>query len=575
MRLKAVLLWSSILLGTTLLAQSANINVNQSARSAGNGAGDAKPAEVKLTPEERKRGLRLLDSTEAAVRGMDPATQTLALVQMSKGYATSNRAKAITLLKDALRQSENIEINTDNPRMKARLKGDIQQKAVSALLQLDPDAVEKMLNEVDSDTKKVVLKALLNYYQDGKQDAKAIDMLEQLTAVQEMPYGHAATLMSRLPEEENLEFRRIFTDALNSFETYDDPKQMKMEEFATLIVKFHSKLPPELVRQAVDAVLAHAKKGDDEVISDGGTNPTLTIASSKGSAQFNSRYDYALSELYPSIVEIDPSYAEQLMKEHREAQLFLAKYPSGISGLTTGDNGQPDPNVSMMMNDGAPSRSQGGGQRGPGQGGGGGGPEGMSQVDMQRMAKIENDAAAHPADAMAQVPLLSDPAMQANAYLGIGRATVKKDSSTARSALRKAQELIPKMPVERQVNASNEAANLYRLLGDNDGAKDAINKSVDLASQVYKDDTNADDPNKAPKWYWPSTAAWRSAMTIATKMDPVWATGLLKDIPDDDIRALNQVAIASETLKIPMRLVEVILLHKDRSQMMMSQTDDQ
>ncbi len=65
-------------------------------------------------------------------------------------------------------------------------------------------------------------------------------------------------------------------------------------------------------------------------------------------------------------------------------------------------------------------------------------------------------------------------------------------------------------------------------------------------------------------------------MVIATRLNAAWAKGLLKDIPDDDIRALNQLAIASEELKIQMKMVEVMEFHKDgNNRVNIMQTDSQ
>jgi hypothetical protein len=558
------------LVSTAALSQQSNVNVNRSIGGPNSGPVEKKPERV-ATAAERKRGLRMLADTEGAVRSMEPATQALALVQMAKGFASSDKKKSIALLTDALAQVRDAQFDVPQQAMKDRMRSRIQEKVLSALLPLDPDAVEKMLDQVDANTKKVVLSQLLTFYQDGKQDEKAIEILEQITRVDEMPYDHASTLMSRLSEDQNLELRRIFTDALNSYDLHDDGHSMHMGgSFSDLITKFHSRLPAELNRQAIDTVLAHAKKADEP--REGGTKPSISVASKKGMAQFDSKYEFELFNLLPTLQEIDPSYAEQLLKEHSQAKLFLAKYPGGLSSLTQGDGGEGDPSLSMMYNDGAPPE--------PGQGGGGGGrgpggpPDMPSTMDMQKLAKIDADAAAHPGDAIAMVPTLASPAAQAHGYVGVARATMKKDAGTARTALRKTMDMLDKLPPDQQVQVAIDVAGLYQRMADDENARNAVEKAIDLASNVYKQDTDADDPNKAPKWYWPSTTTWRSAMIVATKMDPTWAQGLLKGIPDDDIRALNQLAIASEILKVPMNMVEIMTIQKRGVRMMMMNSDE-
>jgi hypothetical protein len=214
------------------------------------------------------------------------------------------------------------------------------------------------------------------------------------------------------------------------------------------------------------------------------------------------------------------------------------------------------------MSDGAPVGNGGGARRRPD------GPGAPSPLDMQRMQKIQEDAESHPQDALASVATLSDPQMQKDAYLGIASATAKKNSSVARSALLKAMDLTSKLIPEEKVRTANDAASIYRKMDDPEAAKSALEKAMDLADTIYKEDTNADDPNQAPRWYWPSTAAWRSSMEIATKLDPRWAVSLLKGIHDEDIRALDQLAIGSELLRIAPRMTEIMMIHKDSARMM-------
>lgn len=546
-------------LSLTCAAQTqSNININ---RTAGPGprVEQEKKSEPPIKAEDRKRALSMMDSIEGAVRGMDGATQALSLVQIAKAYSTTNQKKALSLLDDALTSVRDAQWQFTEEREKTRTRTRIQRAIFTAMLPIDPAHVEELLTQVDPDTQRVVLAQLLQHYEEKKEDDKAIDVIQQISRSTEMPYREAAVVMSRMGDDQAAELRSLFTDAMNSYDLHDDPTQMRNDGFADLIMKFHSKVPPEVVRQSIDLVLSHAKKADEKA-AEQGNKPSIGIGSSKGAAQFSSMYDFALFQLEPSLREVDPAHADQLLKEHREAQLFLAKYPTGMAGLGS-DSDQNGPGMMMSMTSGG---SAGGGGRG-----GPGSQFGPSPLDMQRMQRIQQDAEAHPQDALASVPTLSDPQMQKEAYLGIASSTLKKNSSVARSAISKAMDLTSKLSPDEQVRAANEVANLYRKMDDTEAAKNALEKAMDLVDQIYKKDTNADDPNQAPRWYWPSTAAWRSSMEIATKLDPRWATSLLKSIHDDDVRALNELAIASELLHIAPRMTEIMTFHKDDARVMM------
>jgi len=561
----AVLIAGFLSVGCLAQQQQTNVNVNRG------GSGPRERMEKKDEPpisaQDRKRALAMLDSVEGAVRGMDGATQANGLVLLAKGYATSDKKKALALLDDALAAIRNAQFQFSDERMKSRTKDRIQRAIFTQMLPLDPAHVEQLLVEVDPETQHVVLSQLLQHYEEKKEDEKAIEVIQQITRSNEMPYREAAVLMGRMTPEQSAELRSMFTDAMNSYDLHDDPTQMKSDGFPQLIMKFHSQLPPELTRQSVDLVLAHAKKSDEKS-AEQGSKPSIGIGSAKGAAEFTSMYDFALFQLEPALREANPQYADQLLKEHREASLFLAKYPTGMAGL--GDQSSPDgPGMMMTMTGGQPNRGGGGGGRGPG------GPGAPSPLDMQQMQRIQQDAEAHPQDALASVPLLNDPQMQKEAYLGIASANAKKNSSVARSALTKAMDLTSKLLPEEQVRTANDAASLYRRMDDPEAAKSTLEKAMSLADEIYKQDTNADDPNQAPRWYWPSTAAWRSSMEIATKLDSRWASSLLKGIHDEDIRALNQLAIGSELLHIAPRMTEIMTIHKDNARMMIMDTREE
>jgi hypothetical protein len=58
-------------------------------------------------------------------------------------------------------------------------------------------------------------------------------------------------------------------------------------------------------------------------------------------------------------------------------------------------------------------------------------------------------------------------------------------------------------------------------------------------------------------------------LALATKISPTWAMSLLKEIPDEDMKALNQIAIANSLLDIRGGTLETMQLTKDGGRMMM------
>jgi len=168
-------------------------------------------------------------------------------------------------------------------------------------------------------------------------------------------------------------------------------------------------------------------------------------------------------------------------------------------------------------------------------------------LEEQRMNGIIADANDHPNDALANAAGLN-PQMAVYAYMGIARANTKKNTPAAGMALGKAQELLPKIPLLEQLPTITEIASLYVRLGDKESAEKVIELGAKTASEVFKKETDADDPNLAPKAYWVSTNAWRNLVDASYKLDSGQAMTLLKEAPDDETRVFAQIALAKRMM---------------------------
>ena len=91
-----------------------------------------------------------------------------------------------------------------------------------------------------------------------------------------------------------------------------------------------------------------------------------------------------------------------------------------------------------------------------------------------------------------------------------------------------------------------------------------------LADKAYKNDANADDPNKALKAYWPSTEGYRGFLRVASKISPTWAATLLKDIADPEVKVSAEAAMALQYMGMSSGRSEVITAKKDQMNVMMS-----
>jgi hypothetical protein len=192
---------------------------------------------------------------------------------------------------------------------------------------------------------------------------------------------------------------------------------------------------------------------------------------------------------------------------------------------------------------------------------------------MQQVAKIAADADVHPQDALANAQAVPRPNLRAAALEAVARANSKKNASVARSALAKQVDLASQLDLPVQLHNLSDAARLYLDMGETDDAKKTIERGLKAADEMYKQDDNADDPNKALKAYWPSTEAYRSLLRIAGQISPAWALKLAGEISDPEIKVLVQIALAGAWLDVPGGPSTTMSSTKKGNQIMMSMDD--
>ena len=536
-----------------------NTNIMQQRRQGPNG--DAPKPAARISPEQRARAMQLLDGAAAGAAGLDSGSRAYTLVQVARVYQSVDKKKAVELLEQAMTAAS--EVGRENEHLK-EVGSQLQQEVLRAMVPLAPEKVDEMLTQLDARGRERVLQALLNYYEREKKMDRALEIVYRMGAEKEIPYGAASKIMEKMTPEQAPEKQQLFTAALASYKDHDHSDGASFGgDFGDMIARFSKDLPSGLVHQAIDVVLDQARKDAEKQSSAGGM--MYSIASAQGAVQLNSVYQYRLFQLLPTLRSIDPEEADRLLKEQSDVQTLLAKYPQGMNSVAPGgDNPGGRGGASFMVGPGG--GGGGGGRRGPG-------GEGMNPLEMQKAAKIAEDAEKHPQDALANAGTIQDMRLRANAYMSVAQPNLKKQPSVAKQALDKAADTIDKVDGEQQVMLYRDLISNYMRMGETDEAKKYIEKGMGAAAKVFKDDTNADDPNQAPKAYWPSVAGWRSMLSMASDISPLWAATLLKEIPDDEARTLCQLGIATALLKSQSPMTEVMTFTKEGARMMITSND--
>ena len=71
------------------------------------------------------------------------------------------------------------------------------------------------------------------------------------------------------------------------------------------------------------------------------------------------------------------------------------------------------------------------------------------------------------------------------------------------------------------------------------------------AIEQYREDTSPENPNNAPKEYWPSTGAFRTVFYEAGKQLGAEGAKLLEQIPDEDLRLFATIELAAALAGVP------------------------
>lgn len=497
-------------------------------------------------PERQKYGAQLLQIAEADAGGLQGGMRAWALWQVARGYERTDKAKAIELLGDALTATRGMDQGRLNPRAM------LQEQILKTLAPLAPQQVDEALPTVDPQARKAVLRQMLSYYQQQKQPERVIELLYRIANESEMPYDAAAEAMAAMKPEQRGELLQLFTTCFTSYRDHAGPDRMVQMGggFPEMVARFWQRLPANLVRQAIDEVL----KQTDPANAKDAKPAQFSMASDKGTVAFGSAYEYHLFQFLPILKEVDSSAAEQYLKKYREVATMLEKYPQGARSLYSPD----DPSAQKQAS--RATYSVGGA---PG--------ENMTpfMLDMQKVQKLTADAeAGHAQDALANVPTISSAQLRGAAYHNIARAVMKKQPSVAREAIEKMLDTGEKLGPDMQLMAARAAADVYVILGDNDSAKKQIERGISLANTVYKQESNADDPNLALKAYWTATDSYRALLRQAGKVDPGWALTLLKEIFDPEVKVAAEITLAGTWLDVPMGQSVVMTITKKNSGVM-------
>ncbi len=475
----------------------------------------AKPCPKDIDLQTCERGWQLLEAAEAEAGGLrDAGMRAYMKSQIARAYVTSDKSKAVLFLSDAF--TVTLDMASDN-NIETAQKDTLQSDILSRLAPLAPERVEEFIPQARPSPRRSAFRALLGYYEKDKRFDAALEMINRIAGEGDFPYEAASSLMHALPEDKAAERQQLFTAALNSFRTRPPARNsyyFGSGDFPDLVVNYWKDIPVPLVREAIDEVLKQAKESADPNANAVGV--TLGYRDG-GESRLSSMYDYRLFQLLPVMRQIDPAYAESLLKDHESVAKDIDSYAKAGGLITFISFGSSYP---------GPRRTQ---------------------------TQLKADPVAHPDDALEQVLALRDPEHEASLLLAFARTALEKNSAAKDFLDKLVKTVAPQLKSPRdQARVCADAAGLYLKLKDNMGAQNAIAAANAAAEKLYADDTDSDRPNRALKAYWPSTSVSIRLVRLAGRISPNSALTMIKETRDDEIRSVLRLALAGSWIAIPL-----------------------
>ena len=358
----------------------------------------------------------------------------------------------------------------------------------------------------------------------GDVDAAMSLLSSEISRGADYPYDRAITVMKALPEADRADRDRIFAQALSIFRERHTRATAGMEDLGTLIVQFWKDLSPGLVLEAVNELFDSAL---EENAADSHLEVTVSLQSSARS--FGSLYQYRLFQLLPVLRALDPSGAEKLVRDNQQL------------GLSQKIDASPMLSMTLHRKDGPA-------------GGTGGGNQTFATIQLRlRAEEILASVKDAPSSALARALALDDNidqnrSIKADLLAGIARATAKERPELAADALAELSKMIEHYPLLVRCRYLAEAGNLYWRMKKIDKVRDIVGQGMKLANELYKADTNSDDPNRALKSAWPSTVVSRAFVGLASRVSLKFAEETVKEIPDQDLQVFARIEMASTLL---------------------------
>lgn len=487
------------------------------------------PADKGRRDEQVSKHLKtLVDMAESIA---NPSVRSYALVEVARVYSKRDKAEATRLLDEAFALSETAPPSTG--------KTFLQEVICSQTILLAPSRLDDFLHQTDAEVRRSALRILLQRYERANEIDKALEVVNRLANEDEFPYGDADRLLPKMSQNSRGEKQALFARALASYKNHQHDAILPGNDFGVLLTHVWKDIDKDTVRDAIDYMLQEARKQAES----GQNSMQITVTSAKGSASLGSSYEYRLFQLLPVLRETDPSAAKDLLDQYSQTKQLLSRFPDGLRSFEDGKGDQPLVSASYG---GASLQTSA-----------------TWQQEVEQGRRIAAAAENNPQQAIDDTDTLNFAFVRADTLERIADAVSRKNPDLAKQALGRVTALSPKLKSEEQrAKYMISAAELYLAMGDREDARAALEIASQAVAELYKKDSDKDDPNTALKAFWPSAIMWQHLVSMANKISADASASILKSITDQDIRLLATLGLEGDKLGLPPMPIMTVTSHK-------------
>jgi hypothetical protein len=490
---------------------------------------EPKSPEAKKPPTPKERAREIADKAIDTITGSQPDTQVAGLLHLAEIYTDFDKTRALELFRQAFSAASSLPADEHQDK-----RGYMMAQVASVTAESDVDLAIELLGQMDApqsgrtDHRGRAVEAITRQLIGKKQLGRAAELVISLGSQGDFEYEAAAELMKAAPEGDPLKMQ-LFSAATTAYNLR--PKG----EYPRLVAQHWRSVPQPMAENALSAILnAILDKNDKN--KDKNENYVKTISSAKGAITLSSRENAELFNLLHVIRAINPKKAEELVESRLELKSALERFPEGEESMRT-DGGM---NISTTS---------------------GGAPNASAAADMQlqslsnaRYSEAMSLLSKDPDRAIALIREIPLKDQRARALAAVANHSSEKDASAAKSALAQALHLLDDIKDPgNTVDAYVAIAEAAHKIKDEESARLALDRALTGATQLYKQDSNSEAPNMAPREYWPSTQSYRRIIYRATAMYGPDAEYVLPKIADPDLNLLASIEMARSLLNKPSR----------------------